>query len=138
MKALTILIAIGGVLHLGLLTASALVPRVLDWRAELKHVSALTRQLVWVHGAFIVLVIIGFAVLSLAFAPALAAGTPLARGVCGFIAIFWATRLVVHLAVFDTKPYLTTIWLKLGERGLVVVFAYFALVYGFAALWPAS
>jgi hypothetical protein len=48
------LILIGGLLHFGILRASALTPKVLNWRASLQQVDALSRQLIWVHGVFIV------------------------------------------------------------------------------------
>lgn len=128
------LIFVGGVLHFGILLASALVPKVLDWKGSLAKLEPLSRQLIWVHGAFIVLVIIGFGAISVGFALALAAGTPLARGVCGFIALFWAARLAVQFFVFDAKPFLTSLWLKLGYHGLTCVFAYITLVYAAAAV----
>jgi len=129
-----LLILIGGVLHFGILIASARVPQVLDWRKELAKLDPLTRQLVWVHGAFIVLVIIGFGVLSVTLPHEMAAGTWLARGVCGFIALFWLARLAVQFFVFDAKAYLGSGFLKLGYHGLTCVFAYHAVVYSIAAL----
>ena len=130
------LIFIGGILHFGILLASAMVPRVLDWRASLGKLDGLSRQLVWVHGAFIVLVIVGFGLLSVCFAGDLASGTPLARGVCLFVAIFWAARLVVQFFVFDAKPYLKSSFLKAGYHGLTIVFLYHAVVYSVAAFQP--
>jgi len=131
---LELLIFVGGILHFGILIASALVPQVLDWKESLGKLDGLTRQLVWVHGLFIVLVIIGFGVISMLFASELAAGTPLARAVCLFIALFWAARLVVQFFVFDAKPYLKSGFLKLGYHGLTIVFAYHAVVFSLAAL----
>lgn len=131
---LKLLILVGGLLHFGILIASALVPGVLDWRRELAKLAPLSRQLIWVHGAFIVLVIVGFGVLSVAAPGELAAGSALARGVCLFVAIFWAARLVVQFFVFDAKPYLKTAFLRLGYNGLTAVFAYLALVYTVAAV----
>lgn len=128
------LILIGGILHFGILLASALVPQVLDWKAALAKLDRLSRQLVWVHGAFIVLVIIGFGVLSVLLPGELASGMPLARAVCGFIALFWSARLAVQFFVFDAKPYLRGRLLWLGYHGLSVVFAYHAVVYAAAAL----
>lgn len=58
------LIQIAGALHLGLLIASALTPNVLKWRTELQHLSALSRHVIWVHGAFIMIVILGFGAIS--------------------------------------------------------------------------
>jgi hypothetical protein len=131
---LALLILIGGVLHFGILLASACVPAVLDWRKSLEKLDALSRQLIWVHGAFIMLVIIGFGVLSVAMPGELAGGSLLARGVCAFIAVFWAARLAVQFFVFDAKPYLRSAVLKLGYHGLTAVFLYHAVVYSVAAL----
>ena len=130
---LPLLIAIGGVLHFGILLASALVPRVLNWKSELEKLAPLSRQLVWVHGAFIVLVIIGFGMLSVVAPGELASGSVLSRGVCLFIAVFWAARLVVQFFVFDARPYLKSPLLKLGYHGLTMVFLYQAVVFGMAA-----
>src|SRR3954463_3730985 len=94
-------ILFGGLLHFGILIASALVPRVLNWRADLAKLAPLSQQLVWVHGAFIVLIIVGFGTLSVAMPGELASGSVLARGVCLLIAFFWACRLAVQFLVFD-------------------------------------
>src|SRR5690348_10462076 len=123
---LATMILIGGVLHFGLLLASASVPRVLGWRRELGKLDPLAQQVVWVHGAFIVLIIIGFGAVSVGLPNELAGGSVLARALCAFIALFWAARLVVQFFVFDAKPYLRSALLKLGYNGLTVVFAYFA------------
>jgi len=131
---LPLLILIGGILHFGILLASAAVPQVLDWRRELSKLDPLSRQLVWVHGAFIVLVIIGFGAISCAVPAELANETPLARCVCVFIALFWIARLAVQFFVFDAKPYLRSTLLKLGYHGLTAVFLYHAVVYSIAAL----
>jgi hypothetical protein len=131
---MTLLILIAGVLHFGILLASALTPRVLDWRHELSKLDPLTRQLVWVHGAFIVLVIVAFGALSVTLPAELTAGSWLARAICGFIGLFWIARLAVQFFVFDAKKYLTSRWLKLGYHGLTCVFAYHAVVYSIAAL----
>src|SRR3954470_2718375 len=46
------LITLGGVCHFGILTASALTPKVLNWKTELQHLHPLFRHVVWTHGAF--------------------------------------------------------------------------------------
>ena len=66
---LATLIRVGGLLHFGILIASALVPQVLDWRAELRKLQPLSRQLVWVHGVFIVLTIIALGAIATINAP---------------------------------------------------------------------
>ncbi len=134
MNALQWLLIVGGVLHFGILVAGALVPVVLDFRRQLQQVSELLRQLVWVYAAFIFLSVLGFGLVSVVFAPALAAGTPLARAVCGYIAVFWLVRLVIQVFVYDARPYLSNWPLKVGYHGLTVVFTYHAVVYSLAAI----
>ena len=119
MNVLATLLVIGGVLHLGTLSAGALVPRVLDFRGQLKNVSGLLRQLVWVYAVFIFLTVVAFGAVSVTFAETLAGGTPLARAICGFIAVFWTARLVIQFFVFDAKPYLRNWFLKAGYHVLL-------------------
>ena len=130
------LLQIGGLLHFAILIASALTPGVLEWRRHLVTLPVLLRQLFWVYGSFIVLVIVSFGTISLAHPSALASGDPLARTVCGMIALFWLARLGVQWFVFDTKPWLTNILLKLGYHALTLGFIALALIYGCAAIHP--
>ena len=133
---LTTLLLLAGVCHFGILVASALVPRVLDWKGELTRLSPLSRHLVWTHGAFIVLTIVAFGVISVTNARELADGSKLSRCVAGFIAAFWLARLGIQLFLFDAKPFLTSRFLKLGYHGLTAVFAYLGVVYAWAAAAP--
>src|SRR5262245_22173632 len=128
------LLLVAGVMHFGILIASALVPQVLDWRGELRKLPSLFAQLVWVHGGFIVLTIIGLGAISVFNAAELASGTLLARTVCGFIALFWGTRLAVQFFYFDATPYLTRLPLKLGYHALTVVFTFLTMVYAWSAI----
>src|SRR5439155_1724679 len=79
---------------------------------------------------------IGFGLVSLLCPTSLASGAPLARAVCAFIALFWGLRLMIQFFLFDARPYLTNLGLKLGYHGLTVVFTYFALTYALAAVMP--
>jgi hypothetical protein len=133
MSSLEILVFVGGLLHFSILIASSMVPSVLDFKASLEKLDGLFRQLVWVHGIFIVLVITGFGLLSVCMPGEMASGSPLARGVCGFIAIFWGLRLIVQFFYFDPSEYLTTIWFKLGYHALTLVFTYHVVAYGMVA-----
>ena len=130
------LIRVGGLFHFSLLVAGALLPFVLNWRSDLKKLTPLSQQVVWTHGVFIVLVIIGFGAGSLFLPDALLEGTPLARSLCGFIALFWLARLFIQLFFFDAEPHLTHWFLRLGYRGLTGVFTYLAIVYAVAAAAP--
>ena len=134
---MTTFIQAGAILHFGTLLGSALVPGKLEWRRHLTTLPPLLRHLIWVHGAFIVLVIIGFGAISILFPHELASRSPLARGVCAFISIFWLARLVIQLFLFDAKPYLTTALLAVGYHGLTIVFTLLVVIYGCAAIGAA-
>jgi hypothetical protein len=130
------LLQLAGLLQFLILIASALVPRVLDWRKNLAGLDPFLRKLFWIYGIFIVLVIIGFATITLRHVDAMAVGEPLARSLCAFIAIFWALRLVVQIAVFDAPPFLTMWFHKLGYHGLTLIFACLLTIYSWAAMFP--
>jgi hypothetical protein len=127
-------IRFGGVCHLGLLIAGGLAAKVLDWRHELLRVCALSRHMIWTHATFIVMTIVAFGVISLFNAGNLASGEPTARWLCGFIAAFWGTRLMVQFFVFDARPHLTSWFLAVGYHTLTFVFAYLTVVYAIAAV----
>jgi len=125
---------VGGLLHFAVLVASALAPRVLDWRTNLATLPPFLRRLFWVYGCFIVLVIISFGLLTLLHPDELASGAALPRFVCAMIAIFWLARLGVQFFVFDARPFLTTRFLRLAYHGLTLLFAALVFIYGCAAL----
>ncbi len=131
-----LLLQMAGLLHFAILIASAATPHVLDWRANLAALHPFLRQLFWVYGAFIVLVIAGFGTLTLLNASAMAAGDPAARSLCAFIAIFWLARLAVQWFVFDARPFLTNALVIAGYHSLTLAFIYLSLVYGWAAIFP--
>ena len=133
-----LLIQIGALLHFGILIASALVPGALNWRDELQSLNQLSRRLIWVHGGFIVLVIIGFGVTALVGAEQLAGGTLLARCLCAFIGVFWLARLAVQFLIFDVRGYLRTAFLRVGYHSLTGVFAYLGGVFTWTAISPAG
>ena len=127
------LLFIAGVGQLCVLVASALVPIRLNWREELRSLSRLHRQMYWIYGGYIVLAIIGLGLISVFNARELASGSGLARGFCGFVAVFWGVRLSLQ-CVLDVKEHLNSWRLKLGYALLSVFFAYFTAVYAWAAM----
>ena len=129
-----LLLQIAAAVQLLILIASVLTPRVLDWRKNLAVLHPFLRKLFWVYGAFIVMVIIAFAMLTFHHADAMAAREAVARSLCQFIAIFWGARLFVQFVIFDARPFLTNWFYRLGYHALTITFAFLTLVYGKAAL----
>ncbi len=130
------LLRLAGLGHFVILTASALVPKVLDWKSALKPLSPFLRTLFWVYGIFIVLTIIGMGTLTLLNAHAMATGDPVARSLAAFIAVFWGVRLFVQLFIFNARPYLINLWLKLGDHMLTLAFIFLTVIYACCAFKP--
>jgi hypothetical protein len=134
---LTLLLQVAGVLHIGLIAAGLLMPRVVNLRVNLASLPAFIRRLYWVYYSFIGLCLFSFGSLSFGLAAALAAGGPLSRAVCAFFAAFWTLRLIAATFVFDVSPYLTRPLLRLGYHATNVAFIYLPIVYALAA-WKAG
>jgi hypothetical protein len=133
---LSTLIFFAGLGQLGVLVASAQVPFRLNWREVFERLPKLHRQLYWTYGGYVVLAIVGQGLVSVLCANELASGSGLARGVCGYMAVFWGIRLSLQ-TVLDVKEHLTRWWLRAGYYLLTFLFALFTATFAMAALWPA-
>lgn len=118
-----------GIGQLCVLVASALVPIHLNWKARLRELPDLVRQLFWVYGGYVVLSIISLGLICLINARELAGGSVLARSFCLYGMIFWGIRLSLQ-PVLTVKPFLTKWWLAAGYHLLTILFTCFVLVYG--------
>jgi hypothetical protein len=130
------LLQIAGVLHLGLMSAGLMMPKIVRMRWHLATLPPFIRQLFWVYYSFIGLCLVGFSVITIVFADTLAAGGTLARALCAFFAVFWTLRLVVATWVFDMEPYLTSSARRVGYHVLNLAFVYLPVVYALAATRP--
>ena len=130
------LIRLGGLTPLAIAAASLAVPGQLDWRRRLAVLDEFHRRLFWVYAAFVLYVNVGFGVLSLAAAPALASGAGLGRLLAAFIALYWLLRLLVQLALFDHRSVVHTRPARLGYHALTAAFVFLVAVYGLATLAP--
>lgn len=129
-----LLLKLAALTYLGLLAAGALLPGVVGLRRHLSTLPRFIRQLFWVYYTFIGLSLVCFGLGTWLFADELAAGTPLARAVCVFLALFWTVRLVAGTFVFDLRPYLTNRWRRVGLAAANIVFACLPFIYGWAAI----
>ena len=128
------LLQIAAILHLGLVCAGASMPKAVNLRAHLATLPQFIRRLFLVYFSFIGLVLVGFACLTFFFAPAMASGDPLARGLCMLLTAFWTLRLIAMAFIFDVRPYLTNWFYRLGYQATNLVFVYLVAVYALA-LW---
>src|SRR6267143_472315 len=79
-KTLTVLLQIAALLHIGLICAGASMPKAVNLRGHLTVLPPFIRQLFFIYYGFIGLMLDGFGCLTFVFAPAMAAGDPVARG----------------------------------------------------------
>jgi hypothetical protein len=119
--------------HVGLVAAGALMPAATGLWSECAKLSPFARTLFRVYYSFIGLCLVSFGIGSWVFAGELASGTPLARALCGFLAIFWTIRWVAAL-LLDVRPYLVNGWWRVGYGATNGVFCVLPFVYAWAAL----
>ena len=130
---LPLLLQLAAVAHLGLIAAGLLMPPTVRLREHLAPLPPFIRQLFWTYYSFIGLCLVSFGLGSFLLADELASGTPLARAMCGFLAVFWGLRLFVAHGVFDLRPYVTTPWHRVGLFLANTVFALLPFIYAWTA-----
>ena len=123
------LLILAGLAHLGLVAVGFQVPRLFGWKEDLARLCPRNRRLFWVYGAFIVLANLGFGALSLVYAGEIAAGKGAAGGFALFVALYWAARLAVQYAAFDTPDWPQEARRPLAKHGLGSLFLAMTLVY---------
>ncbi len=128
------LLKLAGLLHLGLIWAGAMMPRKVGLKTHLATLPPFIRRLFWVYYSFIGLMLVSFGALTFVFAGEIAAGSPLARGLCWFLTAFWGLRLIVAAFVFDVRPYLTGTLYRLGYHLTNIAFSLLVVLYAWLAL----
>jgi len=129
---LTVLLQIAALLHIGLICAGASMPKAVNLRGHLSVLPPFIRQLFFIYFSFIGLMLVGFGSLTFIYAPAMAAGQPVARGLCVLLTAFWSLRLFAAF-VFDVRPYLSNWIYRLGYGSINLIFVYLVFVYVLAA-----
>jgi hypothetical protein len=104
-----ILLRIAGLMCVGLVVANFVGAKRLKYAVSLKASKPIVRQIFYVHCGYIVMIILGLAVLCLGW-PELLLTDGMGRIVCLFFGVFWASRVVIQLTYYDKK-------LRAAERG---------------------
>lgn len=126
---MSVWVVLAGLGQLGLAAGSLAIPRVLGWREETRRLTRLTRQVFWTYAAYIFGTNVCLGALS-ALAPRwLLDGTPLARAVCGYTALYWGARLLLQFCYDRTA--VTSAWLRVAEATLTALFLFFTVTYGY-------
>ena len=123
-------IQIAGAVQLAIGLANLPLASRLQYRKNLAGASEIVRQIFYVHAAYIVLVVLGFAALSLLFPEELVSGRPLGRFLSTFLAIFWLLRVPIQLFYYPVEIRRQN---RLADVVFIVAFAFLAIVFGLAA-----
>jgi hypothetical protein len=124
-------IQVAGAVQLAIGLANLPLASRLQYRKNLAGASAIVREVFYVHAAYIVLVVFGFAALSLLFPAELASGRPLGRFLSAFLAIFWLLRVPIQLFYYPAEIRRQN---RLADGIFTVAFAFLAIIFGLAAI----
>ena len=130
MLPLSVWIQIAGAVQLAIGLANLPLASRLQYRKNLAGASEIVRQVFYVHAAYIVLVVLGFAALSLLFPDELVSGRPLGRFLSTFLAVFWLLRVPIQLFYYPVEIRRQN---RLADVIFIVAFAFLAVVFGLAA-----
>jgi hypothetical protein len=107
------LLVVLGALHIAL-------PAVLGWQRQLAGASQLNREISYVHCFFIGLACVLWGLLPLTAASQLLQPGQVTRLVLIGAVTFWASRLIIQLAVFNRHARQSAAWLALSTAGTVL------------------
>ncbi len=127
------LVLVAGIGQILLIIASLAIPRVLNWREDTARLRPLTRQVFWTYATYIWCINLAFGLVSLR-PEWLLDRSPLAACVTGFIAVYWAGRVLMQFLYFDRSDAPPGPLVRLAEVALSALFVYLSLVYATAVL----
>ncbi|MGW6918950.1 hypothetical protein ACWGB8_34800 [Kitasatospora sp. NPDC054939] len=112
----------------------AVLPRVIDWPADLAGTTLLTRQVSYAHLFFIGLGCVLLGLLPLAMPGELLAGSPLGVALLAGETLFWGARWLFEFAVFSPRLWRGDRLRTLGHLALSVLWTWVTAVFAIA-LW---
>lgn len=126
---------ITGTLLIILALAHGIFPKYFNWKHELKPLSLINRQLMYVHSFFIGFAVLLVGVLCLT-SPNELIETPLGKRISLGLGIFWTTRLIIQFLGYSTKnwkgkTFETTIHILFS-----VLWTYFSLIFCLIYIGP--
>lgn len=128
------LIVLAGLGQLAIVIGSLAIPRVLRWSEDVAKLRPLTRQVFWTYAGYIWTTNLCFGLISSLAADLLIDGSTLAAAVTGFIACYWAARVVIQFAYLDRSDAPRGIQFLLAEIILVTSFIFFTVTYAYATV----
>lgn len=129
---IVILTRLAGIAQVVLVFGSFVIPAVLNWKKELAKVKVLTRQMFWTYAAYILATNLCFGLLSVFAASELLNKSLISLLVCGFIAVYWISRVLIQFFYFDRASFPSGLWHRFAEVLLILLFVFLSMVYSMA------
>jgi hypothetical protein len=126
-------LTVAGVLLVGLGALHGALPAVLGWHRELAGASPLHREVSYVHCFFIGLACVLWGLLPLTAGSQLLRPSPVTRLVLIGAVAFWASRLIIQLAVFNRHARTSVAWLALSTAA-TTLWLYLTAVWTWALI----
>ena len=126
---LNVLLWLAGIGHFVVLIASFQVPWRLHWVQELPRLSSFNRKLMWVHGAFAILTITAFGLLTLLLPQDMLLPVRAALGIAAFIATYWTARVAVDFFYYEHADWPKGRQFAVGHALLTGLFCAMAATY---------
>jgi hypothetical protein len=123
-----ILILTAGIIQLSILSASILVPTVMEYSHVMVSLKPMMRKLIWVYGVYVAGTILFMGLLSVLFPARLLDGGVM-KFILLFYVIFWGGRLYLQIFVYEMKEFLTEWWMRAGYNMLTLSFIFLTTVY---------
>ena len=123
---------LAGISQIILVFGSLAIPKVLNWKGELKKVQTLIKQMFWIYAAYILVINLCFGLLSVFAFTELTDKSLLAKVITGFIAVYWISRVLIQFLYFDRESFPAGILNRIAEVMLVTLFVVLSAVYSWA------
>jgi hypothetical protein len=129
------LLQIAGILHLLVASVNFFAPRKLRYRDNLRKVSTIFAEIFVVQNIYIVLILFAFAALCFGFGEELMGRSVLGRCLCGFLAFFWALRVLLQLFYYDPAVKRE---FPVYNRLFLTCYCYLAALFTLLVAFPSS
>lgn len=130
MSVLIFALWIAAAVQLAIAFANVVLPAMLKYRENLARVAPIIRQIFVVHSAYIVGIVLLFALITFGFASDLASGRGLGRFLAAAIAAFWFCRIAVQLFYYEKALRREH---RAGDAAIAVAVLFLAATYAAAA-----
>jgi hypothetical protein len=123
---------LAGLAQLVLVVGSVAIPKCLDWKGGLAGLRPLLRQMFWTYAVYISVMHVFFGVVSLFAADELLSGGFITSALCVLMLVWWLARILIQFFYFDKSEVPETVFNRLAEVVLVLLFVFLSVVYGWA------